>query len=324
MSSEQITRLGYLSKIKYPIAGDGYAVSVSPEDEQVVLDCLDRFGLVVVPVLSADERASTLEAFFREANEEQRPTAVEKLSLDPLTWGNENWPNKSQFLVRRRPTVAYEPTLVRTHPRVHRVFAALFGTDELVTSIDRWGVMRGTARVPTRQFDGSVRPQDRPDWRQHLALHWDANPGQQAQRYQALVAILDNPIGVGGFRAVLGSHHFFSELSGTSGADEDVPYTGANKKISSHDPLQKLSQKIPVRAGDMIVFDSRLLHGTFENKSPSMRLVQYVRMMPKDMTADDDFSATNVLERHPGWRDVLESYPLDDRSRRLLGLDKYT
>jgi len=55
-----------------------------------------------------------------------------------------------------------------------------------------------------------------------------------------------------------------------------------------------------------------------------MRLVQYVRMMPHWMANGDVFSATNVLARHPDWKKVLNSYPLDNRSKRLLGLQDYS
>ena len=73
----------------------------------------------------------------------------------------------------------------------------------------------------------------------------------------------------------------------------------------------------------MVVFDSRLLHGTFANESKQMRLVQYVRMMPHDMAEGDVFSAPSVLDRHVDWREVLDSYPLDDRAKRLSGLLQY-
>mmetsp|Transcript_2813 Transcript_2813/g.6150 ORF Transcript_2813/g.6150 Transcript_2813/m.6150 type:complete len:194 (+) Transcript_2813:514-1095(+) len=193
--------------------------------------------------------------------------------------------------------------------------------------------MRGTVDVPTKQEDGSIVLQDHPQWRQHLGLHWDMNPwayikdgnGKPQQRYQALVAILDSPTSVGGFRAVPGSHqHYLEQWAGSNEMPNGYDLTSYRSvKVSKDDPAQSLSQGIPIKAGDMIVFDSRLLHGTFENASSSMRLVQYVRMMPKDMAGGDVFSASNVLERHPGWRKTLESYYLDDRARKLLDLQDY-
>ena len=60
-----------------------------------------------------------------------------------------------------------------------------------------------------------------------------------------------------------------------------------------------------------------------QNESKQMRLVQYVRMMPHDMAEGDVFSAPSVLDRHVDWREVLDSYPLDDRAKRLLGLLQY-
>lgn len=323
----------YIKETKYPISADGYAEAVNASDQQEILSRLDQFGLVVVPVLSSDECSQTLASFFKESNEQQRPGATRKLSMDPLTWGNENWPNKSHFLVRRRPSIGLEPTRVRTHPTIHKVFATIFGTERLQTSIDRWGVMRGTVNIPTQVTEDGKIPclQDHPEWRQHLRLHWDMNPwayvmdkrnmnGQCQHRYQALVAILDSPENVGGFRGVPGSHHWYLEqFAGTHSMPPDYSMTAYRSvKIPEDDPAQNLSQTIPIRAGHMIVFDSRLLHGTVPNASSAMRLVQYVRMMPTDMAQGDVFSAEQVLQRHPDWKKQLESYQLDERAKRLL------
>ena len=142
------------------------------------------------------------------------------------------------------------------------------------------------------------------------------------QRYQALVSILDSPEEVGGFRAVPGSHRWYLEQWADQHAmPHDYNMTSYRSvKIAPDDPAQSLSQKLPVKAGDMLVFDSRLLHGTFPNKSSAMRLVQYVRMMPTNMAKGDVFSAQNVLERHTDWMEVLDSYPLDERAKGLLAL----
>mmetsp|Transcript_30877 Transcript_30877/g.46881 ORF Transcript_30877/g.46881 Transcript_30877/m.46881 type:complete len:380 (-) Transcript_30877:103-1242(-) len=319
-----------LKALTYPITSEGYAESVDPTNEKEILGKLNQFGLVVVPVLSKQERLKTLEAFFQESNEQQRPVATQKLSLDPITWGDHNWPAKTHFLVRRRPTIGLEPTLVRTHPIVHQVFTTIFGTEKLQTSIDRWGVMRGTRNIPTQQKDGTFAEEDHPEWRQNLKLHWDMNPwaynkGQRHQRYQALIAILDSPEQVGGFRAVPGSHQNYMEhwADGNEIPNNYNMTSYRSVKIAVDDPAQQLSQRIPIQAGDMIVFDSRLLHGTFPNNSSSMRLVQYVRMMPESLAKADVFSASNVLERHVSWQEKLESYPMNDRQRRLLGLKEY-
>ena len=321
-------------RLQYPSTKDGYAESVNPADDKEILHRLDKFGLVVVPLLSTDEQSRLLDSFFHESNKQQRPGATHKLSLDPLTHGNQNWPAKSHFLVKRRPTIAFEPTLTRTHPLVHKVFTTIFGTDKLVSSIDRFGIMRGTVDVPTQQADGSVRLENQPQWRQNLVLHWDMNPWSvedangnliYKQRYQALISVLDSPVNGGGFRAVVGSHKYYmQQWADKNKMPEDYSIkTYQQVKISSEDPAQKMSQNLPVKAGDMLVFDSRLLHGTFQNNSPKMRLVQYVRMMPQSMAKGDVFSAVNVLERHPDWRKVLKSYDLDERAQRLLSLQDY-
>mmetsp|Transcript_2813 Transcript_2813/g.6151 ORF Transcript_2813/g.6151 Transcript_2813/m.6151 type:complete len:107 (+) Transcript_2813:97-417(+) len=98
-----------MKKLRYPIStDDGYAVSIKLSDVGQIVEHLDQYGLVFIEaVLSPTEKAQTLEAFFQESNEQQRPTATRKLSLDPLSWDDDNWPNKSHFLVQRRPTIGF-------------------------------------------------------------------------------------------------------------------------------------------------------------------------------------------------------------------------
>ena len=81
------------------------------------------------------------------------------------------------------------------------------------------------------------------------------------QRYQALVAILDSLEEVGSFRAVPDSMNYLEQWAGFHEMPDGYNMTSyLSVKISSDNPMQRISQNVPVKAGDMIVFDSRLLH----------------------------------------------------------------
>jgi hypothetical protein len=63
-----------------------------------------------------------------------------------------------------------------------------------------------------------------------------------------------------------------------------------------------------------VVFDNRLLHGTFPNDSPPMRLELHVRMVPHSTASKGAFSAENVPKRHDKWARFFESYGLNYRA----------
>ena len=74
--AKEETKTKHIERLQYPIAKDGYAESIGPTNEKEILHRLDRFGLVVIPVLSPQEKLQLLDAFFQEANEQQRPLAT--------------------------------------------------------------------------------------------------------------------------------------------------------------------------------------------------------------------------------------------------------
>ena len=59
-----------------------------------------------------------------------------------------------------------------------------------MSSIDRFGILRGTVDVPTQQADGSVRLENQPQWRQNLVLHWDMNPCDGHKSFCGIVGLV--------------------------------------------------------------------------------------------------------------------------------------
>jgi len=95
---------------------------------------------------------------------------------DPTTWEKQNWPARKKF-VTGNPTFSQAAFDNRTCNNVYRVFVALYGGEtRLWTSIDHWGLFRGTKGLvfPTGK-------RDRPEWGGNaLGLHWHVDPWSYA------------------------------------------------------------------------------------------------------------------------------------------------
>lgn len=59
-------------------------------------------------------------------------------------------------------------------------------------------------------------------------------------------------------------------------------------------------QPIPLRKGEIIIWNYGQLHGTTDNQSNQMRLMQYIRMFPaKDKYIKrDQYSSMNILKKY--------------------------
>eukprot|EP01085_Mycamoeba_gemmipara_P001611 Mycagemm_TRINITY_DN9526_c0_g2::TRINITY_DN9526_c0_g2_i1::g.1611::m.1611 type:complete len:109 gc:universal TRINITY_DN9526_c0_g2_i1:172-498(+) len=87
---------------------------------------------------------------------------------------------------------------------------------------------------------------------------------------------------------------------------------------SYHPPAQDYLvtqlQKVPLRAGDLLIWNSMQLHTNFQNTSERMRLVQYVRLSPASVIKEKKNSPERSAIQH------LQFTPL---GRRLTGLDEW-
>ena len=140
-----------------------------------------------------------------------------------------------------------------------------------------------------------------------------------------VLALTDTAIGQGGFRCIPSlyqdRHGWPAAPTVDADGEEDWLADVGGREIVA----------VPARAGDLIVWDSRLPHGNSKNESSLPRLAFYVSMFPaadpamRDAAIDSWRSGRCV----PWWRnrpgyDRIEPWPpaaLTDLGRRLIGLD---
>ncbi len=200
----------------------------------------------------------------------------------------------------------------RQFPAVHEAFSEIWGTEKLWVSIDR-----ANMNLPLR-----------PGWEFSGFVHWDVDTSQRPLPFevQGLLALEDTLGNAGGFQCVPGFPGHFDQWLRTQPSDRDPmrpDLTGLEVK------------QIQMLAGDLLIWNSLLPHGTSPNRSARPRLAQYISMFP----VPPDGEALR-RERIHSWRERLprtgSAFPgrqqnreqtfsstarLTPLGRKLLGLD---
>lgn len=181
---------------------------------------------------------------------------------DPDSWYRRN---DRGIMVQLFQHPAFEAN--RRSARIHKAFAQLWGTADLWPTTDRGGF-----NVPQR-----------PGWMYRGSpLHWDTSLAQPIPfETQGILYLTDTPANQGAFTCVPGFHRRIDRWldslpAGADPREQDLQALGA----------------VPIagRAGDLIIWDSRLPHGASPNDADRPRIVQYINMRPAHVA------------RNPAWR----------------------
>jgi hypothetical protein len=158
---------------------------------------------------------------------------------------------------------------IRAHANVHRVFAALLGSDDLLASLDGvilWDNNRtGTTRYLTTSTDDNDI-----GW-----FHVDQNPCQKPAPagIQGLVNLIDVDELTGGNVLVLDSHRLFPDHYTTSDT-QNYFYAKRLEELNGDDwmEIDPTDERVLVpnkvvsiclKAGDMLLWDSRMVHCSY-------------------------------------------------------------
>ena len=149
----------------------------------------------------------------------------------------------------------------RQTARVYDAFVDIWGTEALWVTIDRANL--NFPMRPGHEYKGFI--------------HWDYDPETKPQQVQGVLALADQTDPeMGGFQCIPWLYRNYDTWKLTQPADRDrfkPDTTGLDEHLV----------KVPLEAGDLLIFNSSQPHGIRPNRSgDKVRIAQYISMMPAE------------------------------------------
>jgi len=294
-----------------------------------------KYAFVVIKnILSPQECDETVSELWSEIEQ----TAPQVKQNDTSTWANDHFPTTRNGMFGHKLAAGKKAWSNRQSPTLHKAFSLVLGTEDLMVSADRFGILR-----PSKNVEINGQLVDKPEWKSQEAwFHWDLNPWQWVglspsskseekkwddlevegffieenngsdylgwERVQGLVALAKSQYDDGGFQCVPGFHHFLKEWALRNPQFTDKGFV----RIPQDDPIWKQGQRITLRKGSLVIWSSQLPHCSFPNNSSNFRICQYIKMFP---TKNRKERALALKARLP------KDFQVSKLGHKLFGLD---
>lgn len=150
---------------------------------------------------------------------------------------------------------------IRTRPRVLEVFKSIWKTNDLVVSFD------GSCWLPK-----DIKKKD------NLWTHTDQAPNKKGLKcYQAFVSLTENKERT--FVCYEGSHKLHEEYCKEKGLTDRKNWRLIDAEYLNK--IKDMKRVLHVKAGSLVIWDSRTFHQNQYGTLPEERIVQYVSYLPK-------------------------------------------
>jgi len=189
----------------------------------------------------------------------------EKDPLNPATWYTQARAEMQMKELQGTGMVeVYNHQLLwenRQTKRVYDAFVDIWGTEKLWTTIDR-----ANLNFPIRkgfEYKGFI--------------HWDYDPETKPQNVQGVLALADQTdTEMGGFQCIPWLFRNYDTWKQSQPKDR-------NRYQPDISGLEQHIVKVPLEAGDLLIFNSLEPHGIRPNNSnDKVRIAQYISMMPAE------------------------------------------
>ncbi|KAG7528265.1 hypothetical protein FFLO_06297 [Filobasidium floriforme] len=293
-------------------------------------------GFAVVPNVLGKERA---EEYVRRANEWLKAFGKGFDVEDRSTWHVQNLPPHHRGGLYNDLAVGHEDLLwsIRAEPELIKIFAELWGTDELLVSFDGANF---SIPLPKEEIQNGGAP-----W-----PHVDQSPlKRELNCVQGIMNLAPNGPTDGGLMVLSGSFPLYKQFFEEHAHEE--PEGGWPKIDSYHHTPSQLQwfydrgcewKHVDAGAGDVILWDSRCIHYGAAPTGDNARYATYVCYKPADMCSPehleerkqaaakyynmshDPTCARVVTNRQAAVRsEPSKPFQHTERTKRLAGIEAY-
>lgn len=289
----------------YPLDESGYALSIDPlADESDFYEAWRRHGMVVGKQVVSPELCFATTERIREMvlDLSERECDI----LDSSTYGKiPQDPEGNPLIAKGFLEIYHDDSLAQLRQAVRTFIhhVVIWGQADLWTTFDRFGL-----KLPGHQESRA------------LPLHVDQNPHTHPyfKGIQGILALVDCPAERGTFAGVPGSKRHFLEYQRMTDA-QGGDYVPLDRSDRFYPLLQGNAQVIPLRAGDLVSWDSRTTHCNTENTSGDSRMVGVIAAGPANPS---DLQAVEARElafkTGLGSNDIKRGMPADKRHPTLM------
>ena len=157
------------------------------------------------------------------------------------------------------------------------------GRDCLVTDQDVWRTIEGWLHLDFNPLTGEATSFS---WHHTASGENCYDDSDRNEKVQGILALKDCSLHDGGFHCVPGFVPHVRAWAQSHGDQlmRNVPPGSTTVQVPVDDPLRKDIQRIPIRAGTLVIWSSATPHGTFPNHSDSMRMIQYIKATRRDQS----------------------------------------
>lgn len=214
------------------------------------------WGYVVVPHVISPDQIDALKSFLWEFQEMD--------PADPATWNQSDRRRHGMEELNNAGMVeVYNHQLLwdtRQTERLYDAYVDIWDREDLWVTIDRANL--NTPNRGDRAFKGFI--------------HWDVDTSQDPLpvNVQGVLSLVDTDEEVGGFHCVPELFRTFEDWAAAQPAGRDPYYPDVREFEVAF---------VPLKAGDLVIWNSLLAHGVRPNRSKDrVRMAQYVSMYPAD------------------------------------------
>lgn len=255
------------------------------------LQFFDEFGFVVISDALTEEECRLTKSEMFDLIEKQFPLFDRN---DCSTW--KNWESESFGMSSKTPIFSPQILKNRQNEKIYSVFSNIIGSEKILVNHDRWAIYRPTLlcgdhfRTPDN-IHLDINPwrfesDDQTVWslvdsltfnniRDFVVENTHVTKTLRGRQLQGIINLHDNDEFDGGLVLIPGFHTRFSEWVRTLGPMNDPE---CRFKIPKNHPFQKFAQRITCRAGSLVIWDQRMIHGSRGNQSTEPRFVQFIKM----------------------------------------------